>query len=57
MTQIHDQPHKTVNGKIQEAEQLKVHTMLVIGGRDMEAGNVSLHCTAKATSAPSRRAK
>jgi threonyl-tRNA synthetase len=31
-----------INGKIQEAEQAKVHTMLVIGGRDMEAGNVSV---------------
>jgi threonyl-tRNA synthetase len=29
-----------INGKIQEAEQAKVHTMLVIGGRDMDAGNV-----------------
>ena len=31
-----------INGKIQEAEQAKVHTMLVIGGRDMEAGAVSV---------------
>ena len=31
-----------INGKIQEAEQAKVHTMLVIGGRDVEAGNVSV---------------
>jgi threonyl-tRNA synthetase len=31
-----------INGKIQEAEQAKVHTMLVIGGRDMDAGNVSV---------------
>ncbi|MFZ0826973.1 MAG: threonine--tRNA ligase, partial [Verrucomicrobiia bacterium] len=31
-----------INGKIQEAEQAKVHTMLVIGGRDMEAGQVSV---------------
>jgi threonyl-tRNA synthetase len=28
--------------KISNAEQLRVHTMLVIGGRDMEAGNVSV---------------
>ena len=28
--------------KIAEAEQLRVHTMLVIGGRDMEAGVVSV---------------
>ena len=31
-----------INGKIQNAEKAKVHTMLVIGGRDMEAGNVSV---------------
>ena len=28
--------------KIADAEQLRVHTMLVIGGRDMEAGAVSV---------------
>jgi len=28
--------------KISNAEQLRVHTMLVIGGRDMEAGTVSV---------------
>jgi threonyl-tRNA synthetase len=31
-----------INGKIQDAEKSKVHTMLVIGGRDMEAGAVSV---------------
>src|SRR5437763_2678782 len=31
-----------INGKIQRAEQMKVHTMLVIGKRDMDAGDVSL---------------
>ena len=31
-----------INGKIQRAEQMKVHTMLVIGNRDMEANAVSL---------------
>jgi threonyl-tRNA synthetase len=31
-----------INGKIQRAEQMKVHTMLVIGNRDMEADAVSL---------------
>jgi threonyl-tRNA synthetase len=30
-----------VGAKISNAEQLRVHTMLVIGGRDMEAGAVS----------------
>lgn len=36
-----------INGKIQEAEVAKVHTMLVIGGRDMEAGNVSVRLHGK----------
>ena len=36
-----------INGKIQEAEQAKVHTMLVIGGRDMDAVNVSLRLHGK----------
>ena len=31
-----------INGKILRAEEAKVHTMLVIGFRDMEAGAVSL---------------
>jgi threonyl-tRNA synthetase len=31
-----------INGKIQDAEKAKVHTMLVIGGRDLDAGNVSV---------------
>jgi threonyl-tRNA synthetase len=31
-----------VKAKIAEAEQAKVHTMLVIGGRDLEAGAVSV---------------
>lgn len=31
-----------INGKIQRAEQAKVHTMLVIGKRDLEAGAVSV---------------
>ena len=31
-----------IKAKIAEAEQARVHTMLVIGGRDVEAGNVSV---------------
>ncbi len=31
-----------INGKVLRAEQMKVHTMLVIGRRDLEAGNVSV---------------
>jgi len=35
-----------INGKIQRAEQMKVHTMFVIGKRDMDADAVSVrvHC-------------
>ena len=31
-----------IKAKIANAEQMKVHTMLVIGNRDLEAGNVSV---------------
>jgi threonyl-tRNA synthetase len=31
-----------INGKVLRAEEQKVHTMLVVGRRDLEAGNVSL---------------
>ena len=31
-----------IKAKIANAEQAKVHTMLVIGGRDMDAGAVSV---------------
>jgi threonyl-tRNA synthetase len=36
-----------INGKIQRAEEAKVHTMLVIGGRDMEANAVSVRVHGK----------
>ncbi len=36
-----------IKGKIAEAEKAKVHTMLVIGGRDVEAGNVSVRLHSK----------
>jgi threonyl-tRNA synthetase len=36
-----------INGKIQDAEKAKVHTMLVIGGRDLDAGNVSVRLHGK----------
>jgi threonyl-tRNA synthetase len=42
-----DYSSNKINGKIQEAEQAKVHTMLVIGGRDMDAGNVSVRLHGK----------
>jgi threonyl-tRNA synthetase len=36
-----------INGKIQRAEQQKVHTMLVIGKRDLEAGALSVRLHGK----------
>ncbi|HEX3717878.1 MAG TPA: threonine--tRNA ligase [Verrucomicrobiae bacterium] len=36
-----------INGKILRAEESKVHTMFVIGPRDMEAGNVSVRVHGK----------
>jgi len=36
-----------INGKILRAEEAKVHTMLVVGARDMETGNVSLRVHGK----------
>ena len=36
-----------IKGKIQNAEVAKVHTMLVIGSRDLEAGNVSVRLHGK----------
>ena len=42
-----DAPRDKINGKIQRAEQKKVHTMLVIGQRDLEAGAVSVRLHGK----------
>ena len=43
-----------MKAKITEAEKLRVTRCCVIGGRDMEAGAVSVRCTAKARKARSR---
>jgi threonyl-tRNA synthetase len=42
-----DYSSNKINGKIQDAEIAKVHTMLVIGARDMEGGNVSVRLHGK----------
>ncbi len=42
-----DESTDKINGKIQRAEQMKVHTMLVIGKRDMEANAISLRVHGK----------
>src|SRR5437773_12158932 len=36
-----------INGKILRAEEMKVHTMFVIGKRDMEAGAISVRVHGK----------
>jgi threonyl-tRNA synthetase/REP element-mobilizing transposase RayT len=42
-----DASSNKMQGKIQDAELAKVHTMLVIGRRDLEAGNVSVRVHGK----------
>ena len=42
-----DQSTDQINGKIQRAEQMKVHTMFVIGKRDMDADAVSVRVHGK----------
>ena len=42
-----DRSYDKIYGKIQRAEQMKVHTMFVIGKRDMEANAVSVRVHGK----------
>ncbi len=42
-----DESTDKINGKIQRAELMKVHTMLVIGKRDMEASQISVRIHGK----------
>jgi threonyl-tRNA synthetase len=42
-----DESTDKINGKIQRAEQMKVHTMLVIGKRDLEASAISVRVHGK----------
>ncbi|HEY4271410.1 MAG TPA: threonine--tRNA ligase [Candidatus Udaeobacter sp.] len=42
-----DESNDKINGKIQRAEQMKVHTMFVIGKRDMDANAVSVRVHGK----------
>src|SRR5262249_13399395 len=52
-----DESSDKINGKIQRAEQMKVHTMFVIGKRDMEANAVSVRVHGKGNLAPKPRAE
>ena len=42
-----DATNDPIKAKIADAEKIKVHTMLVIGGRDLEAGNLSVRVHGK----------
>ncbi|XHR27389.1 MAG: threonine--tRNA ligase [Chthoniobacteraceae bacterium] len=42
-----DASSNNIKGKVLQAEQMKVHTMLVVGNRDLEAGNVSVRLHGK----------
>jgi len=42
-----DATSNKINGKIQDAETMKVHTMFVLGRRDLEAGNISVRVHGK----------
>ena len=46
-----------IKAKIQDAEQLRVHTMLVIGGRDLDAGAVSVRLHGKGPQGAKPRAE
>lgn len=46
-----------INGKVQRAEQAKVHTMLVVGGRDLAAGAVSVRVHGKGSLGAKPRAE
>ena len=42
-----DASNDPIKAKIADAETIKVHTMLVVGGRDLEAGNLSVRVHGK----------
>jgi threonyl-tRNA synthetase len=46
-----------INGKVQRAEQAKVHTMLVVGNRDLQAGAVSVRVHGKGSLGAKPRAE
>ena len=50
-----DKSSDNINGKIQRTEQMKVHTMFVIGKRDMDANTVSVRVHGKGNLGPKPR--
>ena len=54
---VSDFSSEPMKAKIAEAEKAKVHTMLVIGGRDLEAGAVSVRLHGKGPQGAKPRAE
>src|SRR5881275_3297085 len=52
-----DESSDQINGKIQRAEQMKIHTMFVIGKRDMDADAVSVRVHGKGNLGAKQRAE
>ncbi len=52
-----DKSTDQINGKIQRAEQMKVHTMFVIGKRDLEANAVSVRVHGKGNLGAKKRSE
>jgi threonyl-tRNA synthetase len=52
-----DESNDKINGKIQRAEQMKVHTMFVIGKRDMDANAISIRVHGKGNLGPKPRSE
>ena len=52
-----DYSNDKINGKIQRAEQAKVHTMLVVGPRDLQGGAVSVRVHGKGSLGARPKAK
>jgi threonyl-tRNA synthetase len=52
-----DKSSDNIHGKIQRAEQMKVHTMFVIGKRDMDADAVSVRVHGKGNLGPKPRSE
>jgi threonyl-tRNA synthetase len=52
-----DESTDKINGKIQRAEQMKVHTMLVLGNRDMESDAISVRVHGKGNLGAKSRAE
>jgi threonyl-tRNA synthetase len=52
-----DYSNNKINGKVQDAEKARVHTMLVVGPRDRAAGAVSVRIHGKGNQGVKPRAE